>query len=33
MEFKYRVKGLIQKPFILRSAYMAIGGKYGFLHS
>ena len=30
MEFKYRVKGLIQRPFILRSAYMAIGENMDF---
>lgn len=30
MKFKYRVKGLIEKPFILRSAYFAIGDNMDF---
>lgn len=30
MEFKYRIKGLIQKPFILRGAYMTIGENMDF---
>ena len=30
MEFKYRIKGLIQRPFILRGAYMTIGENMDF---
>ena len=30
MEFKYRIKGLIQSPFILRSAYFGIGDNMDF---
>ena len=30
MKFKYRVKGLIQSPFILRSAYFRIGDNMDF---
>lgn len=30
MKFKYRVKGLIRKPFILRSAYFGIGDNMDF---
>ena len=30
MKFKYRVKGLIQSPFILRSAYFAVGDNMDF---
>lgn len=30
MKFKYRVKGLVQSPFILRSAYFTIGDNMDF---
>lgn len=30
MKFKYRVQGLIQSPFILRSAYFAVGDNMDF---
>lgn len=30
MKFKYRVKGLVQSPFILRSAYFTVGDNMDF---
>lgn len=30
MKFKYRVKGLVQSPFILRSAYFNVGDNMDF---
>ena len=30
MKFKYRIKGLVRKPFILRSAYFSIGNNIDF---
>ena len=33
MDFKYRVKGLVQKPFIIRGAFFAVGSEMDFYFS